>query len=514
MRKFKKFLTLLIALSMVLTFNIAAFAAPSSTDTATISVSNVESDATVTAYKIVEGNYVTGGMDGWKSVLTGIPADPEKPTTAEIQTLASRTGELEATSMRYNSTSGNFEASVGAGSYLVIVNKTGGKIYNPMIVSASYASDGSLTGGTADAKSDMTLNGQTAYAKSNDKPSVDKTIVGSGSGNNHGDDVAIGDQVEFNITGTIPSYGDNYTSATYTITDTLSDGLTAPAAGDIKVTVGGTAVDSPDCTVTVSGQTITVAFSTEYILSIANQTNRNVVVDYKATLNESANINMGDNPNTVQLKYSDTPTTTTDSDKKQTHTYTFGIDAALNGNTGHNTHEVTKVSETTTDDGTTTSPLSGAQFTLYDVDGNPVGKTSSGTTGVATSDGEGQLSFWGLNAGTYTLKETSPAPGYSLDTKSHTVVITPTYNTDGTLASYTVTIDGNATSTYTATYDGGTITEVTYPDDDATTNIVNTPIQELPSTGGIGTYLFTIGGVALMIVAIAMIIARKKRKTV
>ena len=83
------------------------------------------------------------------------------------------------------------------------------------------------------------------------------------------------------------------------------------------------------------------------------------------------------------------------------------------------------------------------------------------------------------------------------------------------MASYSVVIDGTATSTYTATYDNGTITKVVYPGDDETTKIKNTKITGLPSTGGIGTYVFTIGGAALMVIAIFMIVAGKRnRRTV
>ena len=40
----------------------------------------------------------------------------------------------------------------------------------------------------------------------------------------------------------------------------------------------------------------------------------------------------------------------------------------------------------------------------------------------------------------------------------------------------------------------------------------NTKTSELPSTGGIGTYIFTIGGVAIMAAAIFMLIFRKKEE--
>ena len=119
------------------------------------------------------------------------------------------------------------------------------------------------------------------------------------------------------------------------------------------------------------------------------------------------------------------------------------------------------------------------------------------------------MTFKGLDAGTYTLVETVAPEGFTLDTQSHTVVITPTYNSDGTLASYSITIDGETTSTYTATYDNGTITKIS--GDSATTMIKNTKMGTLPSTGGMGTYLFTIIGVVVMAGAAgAFFISRRK----
>lgn len=43
------------------------------------------------------------------------------------------------------------------------------------------------------------------------------------------------------------------------------------------------------------------------------------------------------------------------------------------------------------------------------------------------------------------------------------------------------------------------------------TTIPNTKVSELPSTGGMGTTLFIVGGVALMVLAIVLISANKRR---
>ena len=87
------------------------------------------------------------------------------------------------------------------------------------------------------------------------------------------------------------------------------------------------------------------------------------------------------------------------------------------------------------------------------------------------------------------------------------------------MESYTITITNKSvtpnvtnTTTHIATYDHGTITTVvdgrTTVDQDtdeetftlyqASTYIKNTKLTDLPSTGGMGSYLFTIIGVAVM----------------
>ncbi|MBP3729298.1 MAG: LPXTG cell wall anchor domain-containing protein, partial [Lachnospiraceae bacterium] len=83
----------------------------------------------------------------------------------------------------------------------------------------------------------------------------------------------------------------------------------------------------------------------------------------------------------------------------------------------------------------------------------------------------------------------------------------------GQLKSYTIRrlLDGSdvGSTTYTYSKTGG-VTE-TFTDTIGTTFIKNTRSPELPSTGGMGTYLFTIAGVALIAVAAFMLIFRRRR---
>ena len=61
----------------------------------------------------------------------------------------------------------------------------------------------------------------------------------------------------------------------------------------------------------------------------------------------------------------------------------------------------------------------------------------------------------------------------------------------------------------------GTVTEIVEIGEDGTekpvTDIPNTKLASLPSTGGIGTTIFTIGGCAIMIIAAALFFATRRK---
>ena len=98
--------------------------------------------------------------------------------------------------------------------------------------------------------------------------------------------------------------------------------------------------------------------------------------------------------------------------------------------------------------------------------------------------------------GTYTLAETKAPNGYLLSDASWTVDTTgtePAVTAGGTTIEVKKTTDDQGITTYSFQFE-------------------NAPNYELPSTGGIGTYWYTIGGMLLMMAA-ALILYKKKKDT-
>lgn len=565
MKKLKRILAILMTMAMVLGMTVTASAeagvTPTAADKTTASVQKVEKGATVTAYRIIEPNYNNGFtgysvVSGVKSYLSDVdmtanndnPAKPTQgPSAEQIQAIAKaisngeisglktaslgtyeKTQEATATDVELGTYSGELEA----GYWVVIIESTGEVIYNPLLVGVYYSTmDGSLnndmTGGTIDATTDWDLRATEAYAKSS-RPSIDKKIVDAegnpvgsttATGNtNNGVDVAADDTVYFEVDAKIPAYSDSYEEVTYKITDTLSDGLTRTDAAPV-VKVGDDTVTAGDNTFKVSynGQTMTIEFASAYALANAG---KDVVVTYSATLDADAGQNFDMNSNTAKLTYSNNPSDSSDVKEieDKTYTYTFEIDGNLNGEDGENeewvTKELIKVDadkfEEKTEGGVTTrtytTPLAGAEFKLVN------NETKKEYTTTSTTDGK--IHFSGLDAGTYTLTETKAPAGYSVNTAEIPVVISATYNEDGTLASYEIKINNEVTSTYTATYEGTTVTTKEVKDvtnGSNTYDFLNTKLANLPSTGGIGTYIFTIAGIIIMAAAAGFFFVSRRK---
>lgn len=307
----------------------------------------------------------------------------------------------------------------------------------------------------------------------------------------------------------------------YIVTDKLSEGLDYND-NSINVTVNGQVVQKGNDTFTFTekdSQNIELNFNSDYILKHPGE---EVVIKYSAKLNDKATYNFDPNTNDVTLEYSNSPDINKEGTKinDRTYQYTFGIDANLFGNRQDKkktTSEVIKTDE----NGKVTNikreeqeelgnkvegPLPGAEFKLTPKNGTP------GEVLTATSDENGRLKFTGLATGEYELVETKAPEGYALNNEVQNVKIAAEYNENGTLKSYSITINDQNTSTYTATYDGkGNIEKV---EDVTNTSIIkNTKLSQLPSTGGMGTYIFTFVGVTLMAGAIGSHFLFGKKKS-
>lgn len=139
---------------------------------------------------------------------------------------------------------------------------------------------------------------------------------------------------------------------------------------------------------------------------------------------------------------------------------------------------------------------------------NGVYKYDENGTSTLEVAADGTLRVQGLDEGTYTLKEIQAPEGYVLPTGEITIVITDAAPEDGTIDTANVTagqgtvaINGAATAS---------VNVVSF-------NVENTSSDDagftLPTTGGMGTMIFTIAGVLLMAGAVTMIVVvSKKRK--
>lgn len=523
---FKKIGALLMTAIMVLSMCTAVFAdgqEPKATDTAEVTVNNVEAGLTVTAHQITKARYQAGkGFLGYEKANDDYAIDNVlAPTSEEVAALAKVVANNgNGVTLTDNGT--KYTGQLNAGYWIILVTagtKTPAKVYNPMLAGVYYSKNGTdntMTSNPVNAADHWSLEGDNPYAKSNDV-TVDKVIVNPGSENNKGDDVAIGDTVNYKITSKIPEYSAEYNTNTsqvkYTIHDKL-DGLSVKA-DSVVVKVGDKTVTASNDTfkLTAQDQTLRVEFKKAFIL---NNGGKDVEVTYAATLTDDTKVNFDPHTNTVYVEYTNSPSsdTTAKTENKKTYHYTFEIDGNINGsNTKENrkTTELVKVdengkvistkSESQIDSSKETHVGAGATFTLTNNDTQKVY--------TAITDENGYMTFTGLDAGTYTLVETVAPEGFTLDTQPHTVVISAEYNADGTLKSYTITIDGNPGSTYTATYDNGTIKKI--DGTSSKTEIVNTKMGTLPSTGGMGTYLFTIIGVVVMAVAAGAFFISRRR---
>lgn len=163
--------------------------------------------------------------------------------------------------------------------------------------------------------------------------------------------------------------------------------------------------------------------------------------------------------------------------------------------------------------------LSGAEFELYRKENYPNGSAEKTIT-TGNGDKLGIADIGSLPIGTYYLKETKAPTGYALLTEP--VVITVSKNINQNPAegeakvSVKVDIDfqmSNAWANDTGIANGKdeTTGHLIY---DAKTGIFtiivpNVLLYELPSTGGMGTYWYTIGGTLLLIAAALVLYKRK-----
>ena len=489
MKKVKKLLALVMAMTMVLGMAISVSAEePAKVGTAKVK-GVTEDGAIVTAYQLVtydeKGGYtvVPAAADkGYDigSTDPGVVSNLAKDTTGLTPTILDKVGDV-------------YTKELAAGTYLVLVTNTGTTIYNPMLLSLNVSYPDGVGNGEVDADGDYVVNDVVIYAKSTESVPVDKEITdvsGTAIGvDNLGkiDDVSGGDTVYFTITTKIPSYSDLYDNdnLTFKLTDTADERLTLDNENGKLVEAIQNCLEDDAANVTVNGQVITVEFNKEYILANGGET---ITITYPAVVEGKDDwlrpATFEAVENNVVLEYSNTPTDTATSDPIVTKHYTFDF----------------LVFKTDAD---TDEQLVGAEFSLTNI------VTDKTFTSIYKKYGqEHRYIFGDVDAGTYILKETKAPAGYALSTEEYIVTVTPYYGTANQV-SYTVDIrdsEGNQVGHTNYSYNQTVIIG-----NSVTPNIPNTKLASLPSTGGIGTTIFTIGGCAIMIAAAALYFVNRRK---
>lgn len=501
MSKVKRILSVIMAMVMVLAMSVPTFAG--TVTPSKITVNNLDAKATITWLQIIEPSQSTA--TGWtftngalaefqkvtafseldeqqilwklikyadKDNKVTVPADTTAATAADFQAAMVNVEKNLGNSYTNNDVKGNEITANKAGVYAIkaTTTDTANYAYSPMAAFVSFKPY--TTAPTA-------LDNATVNAK--------RTTIKIEKTSSETDGVVeINKEVEYKVTTNVPYISDNVADkdVKYTITDKITGAEYSAKNGTLDVTVilgDGEAAKTETRQVTVKTETEPAGQS--FVLDLSdiaknrNNANLSLVIKYKAI-----------------VKSEKVENTVVPNDGN--HTFTPKT----------NTLYTAKITMTKTGD--TSAKLEGAGFVVYRVDGEKTYyalvvkdtsksnneyvvtgwtenfETAKAENNLVMTDSEGKVVVRGLDDSyTYKFKEVKAPEGYSV-------------NTDDS----------------TATWDASTDEKPQTPDKrTGTASMTDTKLSALPSTGGIGTTIFTIGGCAIMIVAAGLFFATRRK---
>ena len=291
--------------------------------------------------------------------------------------------------------------------------------------------------------------------------------------------VNIGDEAEETVTGKVPDTT-GFSKYDYIIEDTMSSGLTFDKTSVI-VKVDNVALDSSkyilDTNTKSNGYVLTIK-----VKELQDQKGKEIKVTYKATVNKNAAAKI--ETNTAKLTYSNDPTNSESTDEitivKQVYNSNISIEKVEKG---------------------TTTGLAGAKFVLRKADSdsadyyvyNETQNTAEASVSwsknrndatVVETDRNGNAVFKGLEDGVYYLEEIEAPKGYNILTTREKVEVNGKVNGLPSTTKLTVTA-----------------------------KVENSKGTLLPSTGGIGTTIFyVLGGILVLGAAVVLVVRRRATK--
>lgn len=479
MKKMKKILAVILSLAMVLGMSMTAFAAKAG---AMLEVKGLATYAKQKVdiyeiYRLDDNDNAWVAADWTKD--TGVTPDNLADSnvisalrTAALKTKATATEESKELSTGKFASNVNF-TGLQAGAYLVIVTDPTNKTEYSTMVAKTYKYD--------------EKNNLIAPLNASVVAKADKYHTGKEADKTN---IEVGDLVTYKVKTTVPyqevkpngqklvtefKVSDNLTGATFYLTGEAVKGTAAVNT----ITVNGATVPGFEkLSETLNGQSAFELNLMDLVKDDNTYAGQEVVITYTALVNKA---NLVEN----------NATSTQDPNGTTTKTYS--------GNATITKYEVN-----------TTNVLKGAEFVVYrinketnkkeyaviDNEGWITGEWTAETTkdvvpaglgSTLTTADDGTVTVKGLKAGDYYFKEVVAPDGYSISNTD--IAFTMAETTDKTT---------------------GVVTGVA-PTQPELIKMYDSKLSALPSTGGMGTTLFTIAGCAIMVAAAGFFFASRKR---